>query len=68
MLAVLNLLRVHGRKYQAKASVAAKKALLATLIDEDLKEHSQRLFAAAVSVEKTGKPAIKNMPGVVVPT
>ena len=64
----LNLVRVHCRKYRAKAFVPANKALLATLIDEDLKMYSQRLFAAAVSVAKTPPPAIENMPGVVVPT
>ena len=36
----LNLVRVHCRKYRAKAFVSANKALLATLINEDLKKYS----------------------------
>ena len=44
------------------------KALMATLIDADMKEYCQRLFAAAVPVAKDLPPGIENMPGVVFPT
>lgn len=64
----LNLLRVHCRKNRAKAFVPSGKALLPTLIDENLKECSQRLFAEAVAVAKTGLPVIGSMSPAMFPT
>ena len=44
-----------------KTCFPANKVLLSKLIDEDLKDYSQRLFAAAVSAAKVKPPAIVNM-------
>ena len=44
------------------------KALLFSLIDDDMKKYSQRLFSAAASAGKTGPSAIENKPPVVKPT
>ena len=63
----LTLLRVHCRKYRAKACVAENRALLSALIDEDMKAYAQRLFVAAVAAAKAGPPAIEDMPPVVTP-
>ena len=43
-------------------------SLLATLIDEALKEYLPRLFYVAMVVVKTGPPALTSMPDVVTPT
>ena len=64
----LSLLRIHCRKHRLKAVLPENKALMATLVDADMKEYCQRLFTAAVAVAKAAPPAIENMPGVVVPT
>eukprot|EP00904_Undaria_pinnatifida_P006372 jgi/Undpi1/2865/HiC_scaffold_14.g06242.m1 len=61
-------LRIHCRKHRLKAVLPENKALMATLIDADMKEYCQRLFAAAVAVAKRPPPVIENMPGVVFPT
>eukprot|EP00904_Undaria_pinnatifida_P011933 jgi/Undpi1/7870/HiC_scaffold_23.g10342.m1 len=61
-------LRIHCRKYRLKALLPENKALMATLIDADVKEYCQRLFAAAVAVAQGPPPVIENMPGVVFPT
>ena len=44
------------------------KALLFSLIDDDMKKYSQRLFSAAASAGKAGPSAIENKPPVVKPT
>ena len=64
----LTLLRVHCRKHWAKAFVPENKTLLATLIDQDMKRYSQRLFAAVVAVAKSRWPMFENIPTVVIPT
>eukprot|EP00904_Undaria_pinnatifida_P008192 jgi/Undpi1/4502/HiC_scaffold_17.g07856.m1 len=61
-------LRIHCRKHRVKAVLPEHKALMATLIDADMKKYCQRLFAAAVAVAKGPPPVIENMPGVVFPT
>ena len=40
----LTSFRVHCRKHRGKACLPENKALLSSLIDEDMKEYSQRLF------------------------
>ena len=64
----LSDLRIHCRKHRPKAVMPENKALMATLIDADMKEYCQRLFSAAVDVAKGPPPMIENMPGVVYPT
>ena len=59
----LTSLRVHRRKRRGKACLPGNKALLSSLIDEDMKEYSQRLFSAATSAGKAGLPAIENQHG-----
>ena len=61
-------LRIHCREHRLKAVLPENNALMATLIDADMKEYCQRLFAAAVPVAKDLPPGIENMPGVVFPT
>ena len=61
-------LRIHCRKQRFKAVLPENKALIATLIDADMKEYSQRLFTEAVAAAKGPPPVIENMPGVVFPT
>ena len=64
----LHILRVHCRKYRAKAYVPENKSLPSTRIAEDMKDSSQRLFAAVVSGALEGSPVIEDMPVVVFPT
>ena len=61
-------LRIHCRTHRLKAVLPENKALMATLIDADMKRYCQRLFAAAAAVAKGPPPGIENMPGVVFPT
>ena len=61
-------LRIHCRKHRLKAVLPENKAIMATLIDADMNEYCQRLFAAAVAVAKGPPPVIENMPGMVFPT
>ena len=63
----LTSLRVHCRKHRGKACLPENKALSCSLIDEDMKEYSQRLFSTSASAGKSGPPAIENMPPVVKP-
>ena len=42
--------------------------MLSELIDKDLKDYSQRLFAAALTAANAWPPAIENMTPVVIPT
>lgn len=57
----LTPVRVNCRKHQEKPCLPENKVLLFKLIDEDLKDYSQRLFAAAVSTDAVGPPAIETM-------
>ena len=61
-------LRIHCRKHRLTAVLPENKALMATVIDADMKEYRQRLFAAAVAVAKGPPPVIENMQGVEFPT